>query len=109
MTDYALEFIDGHLRPPRRDQTTWVSTAHGIQELVKVRPMQAGAVHARAEDVSVTITALKAKMPRAARAAAGAQDSQRDAGLHRRCARFRGLLPSPRSRGGASDDRPLRR
>jgi site-specific recombinase XerD len=63
MTDYALEFVDGHLRPPRRrDQTTWVSTAHGIQKVVKLRPMQAGAVHARADDVSVTIAALKAEM-----------------------------------------------
>jgi site-specific recombinase XerD len=39
-----------------------VSTAHGIQKLVKVRPMQAGAVPARVEDASVTIAALKAEM-----------------------------------------------
>src|ERR1039457_1579753 len=62
MTDYALEFIDGHLRPPRRDRTTWVSTAHGIQKVVKVRPVQAGAVHRRADDVSVTIATLEAEM-----------------------------------------------
>src|SRR5580704_2385437 len=62
MTDFALEFIDGHLRPPPRERTTWVSTAHGIQKVVKVRPVEAGAVHARADDASVTIAALKAEM-----------------------------------------------
>src|ERR1039457_4525680 len=62
MTDYALEFIDGHLRPPRRDQTTWVSTAHGIQQVVKVRPMQAAAVHATADNVSAPLAALEIEM-----------------------------------------------
>ena len=62
MADYALEFIDGHLRPPRRDQTTWVSTAHGIQKVVKVRPMQAAAVHATADNVSATLAALEIEM-----------------------------------------------
>jgi hypothetical protein len=62
MTDYALEFIDGHLRPPHRDHTTWVSTAHGVQKVVKVRPVQAGDVHARADNRSATLAALKIEM-----------------------------------------------
>ena len=63
MADYGLELVNGHLRaPPRPEQTIWASTAHGIQKVVKLPPVQAGAVHPRADDVSVTIAALEAEM-----------------------------------------------
>jgi site-specific recombinase XerD len=63
MADYALELVNGHLRaPPRPKQTIWASTAHGVQEVVKVRPVQPGATEPRAVDNSVTIAALNAEM-----------------------------------------------
>jgi len=63
MADYGLELVNGHLRaPPRPEQTIWASTAHGIQEVVKVRPMPVGDVHARADNVSATLAALKTEM-----------------------------------------------
>jgi site-specific recombinase XerD len=62
MPDYALELVDGHLRAPRANPTILVSTAHGIQEVVKLYPTQAGDVPARAENVSATIAALKIEM-----------------------------------------------
>src|ERR1039457_5518821 len=80
MADYGLELVNGHLRaPPRPEQTIWASTAHGIQKVVKLRPAQAGAVHPRADNVSVTIAALEAerRAPRARRLAPKTSSSMR--------------------------------
>lgn len=51
--------MNGHLHAPRHEQTIWVSTAHGIQQVVK---LPVGEVHARADNVSATIAALKTEM-----------------------------------------------
>jgi hypothetical protein len=57
--DDALVLVDGHLRPPRPDQTIWVSSAHGIQRLVKVHLTQAGDVPAEPADLEAEMRKLQ--------------------------------------------------
>jgi site-specific recombinase XerD len=57
--DYALVLVDGHLRPPPRDPTTWVSSAHGIQRLVKVHVTQASDGAAAPADLKAEMRKLQ--------------------------------------------------
>jgi site-specific recombinase XerD len=44
MGDYALELVDGNLRAPRPDPTIWISSAHGVQRLVRLDVKHAGGI-----------------------------------------------------------------
>jgi site-specific recombinase XerD len=51
--------VDGHLRPPRPDKTIWVSSAHGVQQVVKVNVKQAGEVAAEPADLEAEMRELQ--------------------------------------------------
>jgi site-specific recombinase XerD len=57
--DYALVLVDGHLRTPRPDRTIWLSSAHGIGQVVKVHLTQAADVPAEPADLEAEMRKLQ--------------------------------------------------
>jgi site-specific recombinase XerD len=60
MPDYALELVDGHLRPQRHpDPAILVSSAHGIQQVVKLIVTQAAEVPPDPSDLEAEMRKLQ--------------------------------------------------